>query len=415
MRRFGRPNTDFDANTMNFLIASGFMGLANGSFDAVFNFYLENQGLDKVAIGQIYSISMIGMGIAVVLQGFASRRYGLRPVHRLASWQFALTLFLIPLCHSVTVTSIVLSFVSGGFIGMLSTGAAIFGNRVSIERRVTLFSLFFASYLVCTMLGSVLAAGLNWLLPTPPDQNYVYVLLLSGGLAIVMCGFREASLRIDEPEEVKSVRVQGMKRHDWLPLLMLFASSFFLGGSILLVFRFSNLILTSDYSFSVSTSAVVLGAEKIFALMGALLAPTLKRIANHRALILVITAITTLALATQATLPAITIFLVAYFARIAMNYTLMPILDALTISAFTKEQSILSTTSRQLAFYIGGSAAAIAYGLLLQAGHSSGAITLSGVMATLGGLILIMVREHEPMLADELMRQRSEQVAVKTA
>jgi predicted MFS family arabinose efflux permease len=415
MRPFGSTNTDFDANTRNFLIASGFMGLANGSFDAVFNFYLENQGLDKVAIGQIYSISMIGMGIAVVLQGFASRRYGLRPVHRLASWQFALTLFLIPLCHSVTVTSIVLSFVSGGFIGMLSTGAAIFGNRVGVERRVTLFSLFFASYLVCTMLGSVFAAGLNWLLPTSPEQNYVLVLLLSGGLGLVMCGFREASLRMGEPEEVKSVRIQGMKPHDRLPLLMLFISSFFLGGSILLVFRFSNLILTSDYGLSVSTSAVVLGAEKIFALMGALLAPTFKRMATHRALILVITAITALALATQATLPAIAIFLVVYFVRITMNYTLMPILDAVTISAFTKEQSILSTTSRQLAFYIGGAAAAIAYGLLLQAGQSSVAIALSGVMATLGGLILLMVREHEPTLAAELTRQRSEQAAAKAA
>ncbi len=415
MRPFGQTHADFDANTRNFLVASGFMGLANGSFDAVFNFYLENQGLDKVAIGQIYSISMIGMGIAVLLQGFASRRYGLRPVHRLASWQFALTLFLIPLCHSVLVTSIVLSFVSGGFIGMLSTGAAIFGNRVRADRRVQLFSLFFASYLVCTMLGSVFAAGLNWLLPMSPERSYVLLLLLSGGFALVMCGFRETSLRMGEPEEVKSVHIQGMKRHDWLPLLMLFASSFFLGGSILLVFRFSNIILTSDYGLSVSTSAVVLGAEKIFALTGALLAPSFKRMAAHRTLILLITVVTAFALAIQAALPAIALFLGVYFMRIAMNYTLMPILDAVTISAFTKEQSIISTTSRQLAFYIGGSAAAFAYGLLLQAGQSSTAIALSGVMATLGGLLLLMVREHEPTLAAELLRQRSEQAAAKAA
>src|SRR5690606_26670559 len=117
------------------------------------------KGLSKAEVGTIYSISMVGMSIAVILQGMASRRFGLRLVHRVAALQFALALFVIPFCGTVLTTGLVLSVVSGGFVGMLSTGAAIFGNRVAPDARVRLFSAFFVSYLGCAMVGSLAAAG----------------------------------------------------------------------------------------------------------------------------------------------------------------------------------------------------------------------------------------------------------------
>lgn len=382
------------------------MGLANGSFDAVFNFFLESKGLSKAEIGTIYSISMVGMSIAVILQGMASRRYGLRPVHRVAALQFALALFTIPFCSTVLTTGLVLSVVSGGFVGMLSTGAAIFGNRVDSEARVRLFSAFFASYLGCAMLGSLTAAGFANLSPWPADKTYIAVLVAAGVLALIMCVFREASVgmnlgELPQPRDAMQERV----RPDWFPLSTLFVASFMMGGSILLVFRFSNLIFTDVYQMSVSHAAVVLGVEKLFALAGALAAPGLKTRMPHRLLIAVLTVVAVASLLLQAVLPALSLFLLGYFLRITLNYTTMPILDAVTISAFTKGQSIVSTSTRQLAFYAGGAVAAIAYGALLQAGEAASAVMLAAVMAALGGAFLLLVREHLPASTPSLTEE----------
>lgn len=49
---FGRIK-HFDPIVLHFLIATFLMGLSNGMFDAVYNFYLEARGIDKTAIGYI--------------------------------------------------------------------------------------------------------------------------------------------------------------------------------------------------------------------------------------------------------------------------------------------------------------------------------------------------------------------------
>lgn len=394
-------STHFDHFTVKYLVASGFMGLANGSFDAVFNFFLATKGLSKAEVGTIYSISMVGMSIAVILQGMASRRFGLRLVHRVAALQFALALFVIPFCGTVLTTGLVLSVVSGGFVGMLSTGAAIFGNRVAPDARVRLFSAFFVSYLGCAMVGSLAAAGFANISLWSAQGTYIAVLLAAGVLALIMCFFRETSIGMNPMElPQRHNAVQGSARPDWFPLSTLFAASFMMGGSILLVFRFSNLIFTDVYQMSVGDTAVVLGVEKLFALAGALVAPGLKQRVSHRLLIGTLTVVAVASLLLQAALPTLGLFLLGYFLRITLNYTTMPILDAVSISAFTKGQSIVSTSTRQLAFYAGGAVAAIAYGALLQAGDAASAVALAAVMAALGGALLLLVREHLPVAGD---------------
>lgn len=48
----------FSITARYFLIATFLMGLSNGMFDAVYNFYLEARGIDKTATGFIYAVAM---------------------------------------------------------------------------------------------------------------------------------------------------------------------------------------------------------------------------------------------------------------------------------------------------------------------------------------------------------------------
>ncbi|WP_305843016.1 MFS transporter [Photobacterium leiognathi] len=71
---------DFDKPTKFFLLSTFMMGLSNGLFDSIYNFYLEENGLDKGDIGNIYAFSMLFMSISVIPLIFLNRNFSTKKI-----------------------------------------------------------------------------------------------------------------------------------------------------------------------------------------------------------------------------------------------------------------------------------------------------------------------------------------------
>ncbi len=143
----------FDRPVQLFLLATGVMGFSNGLFDAVYNFYLEANNIDKVGTGQIYAFSMFMMSAAVVPLMLASRKISVKKLLLISSIVYAISFLALPFCTTVNSNSIALGLILSGMIAVLSTGNSLFGAHAG-DNKTKMFSYFFVFYLGAAMLAS---------------------------------------------------------------------------------------------------------------------------------------------------------------------------------------------------------------------------------------------------------------------
>lgn len=138
----------FDRTVDNFLAATFFMGLSNGMFDAVYNFYLEARNITKLETGYIYSIAMTMMAASVIPMVLLSHKFQKRRLLIVASLLYSLPFFVLPVLTSTVLNSLALGLMSSGMIAMLSLGHAIAGASVSYEKKT-----FFVQCIFCHVPG----------------------------------------------------------------------------------------------------------------------------------------------------------------------------------------------------------------------------------------------------------------------
>lgn len=147
---------------------------------------------------------------------------------------------------------------------------------------------------------------------------------------------------------------------------------------------------------NISEISLIMGGDKIVSIIGALFAPLLVKRFSLKPTIIIAGILTAGCLYSQSLHVPVFIFIVLYFLRLLLNYCLMPLLDTLAITGFAKERTLLSTSIRQLSFYLGSALSAILYGDLLDKGHWEQTLMISAMLALTGALFMSLIRvKHE--------------------
>ncbi|MGU3489309.1 MFS transporter [Enterobacter bugandensis] len=386
----------FSSAARNFLIATFLMGLSNGMFDAVYNFYLEARGVDKAATGHIYAIAMAMMAAAVIPLIYISRRVSQKRLLLISAFIYSLPFILLPVLTSVWGSAITLGLILSGMIALLSLGNSLMGSNIAPESRTTLFSCFFVAYLGAAMTGSIIVSAITHYLRGEALGHYQGILVASFLASLLMIYFRIKSIQgISEPEN-DTRRLVGKKEMEWYNFTVLFIAAALLGASITLIFRFVNIVFNLAYSMNISEISLIMGGDKIVSIVGALFAPLLVKRFSLKPTIIIAGILTACCLYSQSLHVPVFIFVVLYFLRLLLNYCLMPLLDTLAITGFAKERTLLSTSIRQLSFYLGSALSAILYGDLLDKGHWEQTLVISAMLALTGALFMSLIRvKHE--------------------
>lgn len=382
----------FGAAAHSFLIATFLMGLSNGMFDAVYNFYLEARGVDKTATGHIYAVAMAIMAAAVIPLIIASRRISQRKLLLVFAFVYALPFVLLPSLTSVSASALTLGLILSGMIAQLSLGNALMGSNIDSANRTSLFSYFFVAYLGAAMTGSVAVSAVTHYSHAEPLTNYQAILFASFACALLMIYFRIRSVRgITEPgfDERKLVEKKDM---EWGNFVILFIAASLLGASITLIFRFINIVFNLAYTMNVSEISLIMGGDKIVSIIGALFAPLLVKKFSLKPTVIVAGLLTAVCLFSQSLHVPAAIFITLYFIRLLLNYCLMPLLDTLAITGFSKERTLLSTSVRQLSFYLGSAVSAVIYGDLLEKAQWENTLIISAGLALAGAIFMSFIR-----------------------
>lgn len=72
----------------------------------------------------------------------------------------------------------------------------------------------------------------------------------------------------------------------------------------------------------------------------------------------------------------------------------MPLLDTLAITGFAKKRMLLSTSIRQLAFYLGSALSAVFYGKLLDEAQWEYTLIISSIFALIGAIFMSFIRRE---------------------
>lgn len=385
---------NFGSAARSFLIATFLMGLSNGMFDAVYNFYLEARGVDKTATGHIYAVAMMMMAVAVIPLIFASRRMSQKKLLLIFAFIYALPFILLPVLTGVWTSAITLGLILSGMIAQLSLGNSLMGSNIDAGSRTTLFSCFFVSYLGAAMAGSVAVSLVTHFSQAEPLRNYQGILAASFFFSLLMIYFRVKSIQgVTEPGS-DDRRLAGAKNMEWGNFIILFIAAALLGASITLIFRFVNIVFNLAYSMNVSEISLIMGGDKIVSIVGALFAPLLVKRFSLKPTVIVAGVLTAACLFAQSLHVPVAIFITLYFIRLLLNYCLMPLLDTLAITGFSKERTLLSTSIRQLSFYLGSALSAVIYGGLLDSGHWEKTLIISAGFALAGAIFMSLIRVH---------------------
>ncbi|UPS63150.1 MFS transporter [Providencia rettgeri] len=381
----------FSPAVRHFLIATFLMGLSNGMFDTVYNFYLEARGVDKTKIGYIYAVAMCMMAGVVIPLIYLSRRMSQKKLLIIFSFIYAVPFILLPIVSSVWVSAITLGLILSGMIALLSLGNSLTGSNTKSESRTILFSCFFVAYLGAAMIGSLIVGFITHYLKSMALISFQLILLTSFISSILMIYFRFKSIvGLPEPENDARKFTWGNKM-EWRNLSKLFLASLFLGASITLIFRFVNVLFNLAYSMSLSEISLIMSIDKIISIVGALFSPLLINKLTLKPTIMIIGILTALCLYLQSLHISVVTFILLYFIRLLLNYCLMPLLDTLAITGFSTERTLLSTSVRQLAFYLGSALSAITYGRLLDAGYWEKALVISSIFAFVGTIFMSLI------------------------
>ncbi|EIR1598262.1 MFS transporter [Vibrio cholerae] len=387
--------SSFDKATKYFLLSTVMMGLSNGLFDAVYNFYLEENGVNKVDTGNIYAFAMFVMSISVIPLIMLNNRFPTKNILIVSSFVYSLPFAALPMTTDVLTSSIILACILSGMIALLSSGNALFGAHVKEDMKTTFFSAFFISYLGAAMIGSFIVAGIVKYSTASDNVNYKIILIMSFLLSLVMIIFRFYSIRGIGDLPKKNKNEITLKSIEWKNFIALFISSFLLGASITLVFRFANIIYSQAYSLDISDISLVLGFDKIVSILGAIFAPIIVKKLQLKKTIFTIGALVFVILYSQSLEITLSIFVLLYFIRLLLNYALMPLLDTLAITGFDSSRTLISTSIRQLSFYLGSAVSAVIYGYLLNDGNWKYSLILSGILAFIGSIFLLMIKEKK--------------------
>ena len=342
---------------------------AHGLAQVLFNLYLVEAGFREAFVGQVVSLTGLGIALTALPAGILSERWGHRRTLMLGAALEAAGMFA---RASVTTPEIIAaaSFVAGAGQAMLAIAAAPFLTEHSTSReRTHLFSSFFAVELLAAVVGSLVGGGLPKLLmhlPAAFGLLEAYRVTLFVGAALALAAAIPIA-RIGPGRGSDAPLTAPVARRGDARLLATIAANFFLvGAGAGLVIPFMNLYFAQRFACSSAQIGTFFSAAQLLTAFAAMAGPLLsRRLGNLRTA----TLLQLLSLPFLVTLGAenrLDWAVAAFCVRATLMQASSPLLIAFVMETLPPDLRSRSTSINNLVWNVGWAASATLSGVLIQ-------------------------------------------------
>ena len=260
------------------------MGMGFSGFMLLFNLYLKALGFPEGRIGNIISITTIGMVIMAIPASIAIRRFPIKRILLIAT-PIATISYLI----QVSTANYHLIITGGLFAGLTAVfsrvaAAPFFMRNSTPTERPYLFSMQFALALVAGIVGSLLAGYLPGIIERNdivPYLAYRYTLFIFSGLVLT------ALVPYFLIKEKPVGKIERMKIHSWRLIFKLFLPGLIVGIGAGLSIPFLNLYFKNVFHTATGHIGILYSGQQLLMITGLLIAPVIaERIGKIRTVVL---------------------------------------------------------------------------------------------------------------------------------
>lgn len=377
-------------------------GAAMGIYGFVLNLYFLSLGLSAVQIGAITSTGIVIMGACALPLGFLARRTGRKDMYAGGVLLIGANLVLYAIC-SLDWLLIPVVFVAVGMTMVEVSEVQVMYQSCEDDReRVTVFSISFATFSLCSALGTFLAGRL------PQFIGYRGTLLAAGIITMAVGVLRWSMLADDR---VPGAR--GKRRRGRMPLRQVLDRRFFSflaviafhGALTNTIGPFSTLILKYRCGWPDSRISTALTLTSVCGFLFALYTPRLQRRLYHAAVYVGTYAVLIAVLAAMAIIGSIYVFAVLFVLRSGLEIMLKNMIDSVTYLTLEDPQKDIYAGARSLTKGSVGALTALVVGLLLDHGEVSLVFWLAvGLMTCAAALFIFFIA---PLFQDKKNGERT--------
>ncbi|MGB3479762.1 MAG: MFS transporter [bacterium] len=262
----------FSRNARLFLMGTFFMGMGFSGFMLLFNLYLKALGFPEGRIGNIISVTTLGMVIMAIPASIAIRRFPIKKILLIAT-PIATLSYLV----QVSTANYHLIITGGLFAGLTAVfsrvaAAPFFMRNSTPTERPYLFSMQFALALVAGIVGSLLAGYLPGFIEKSnvvPYLAYRYTLFIFSGLVLA------ALIPYFMISEKPVGKIERMKIHSWRLILKLFLPGLVVGIGAGLSIPFLNLYFKNVFQTGTNYIGILYSGQQLLMITGLLIAPVI--------------------------------------------------------------------------------------------------------------------------------------------
>ena len=411
-RSFSRP-------ARLYLLSELLAWTGQGIFQVLLNLYLVEGGFNESFVGRVISLNGLGLAIAALPAGVLADRWGRRRSLLLGALLEGSGLMV----RATTMDPFAIyaaSFLAGSGQALLAIAAAPFLTEFSTPReRTHLFSAFFATALVASVVGSILG---GWLpvtfrqLPTGlrPDLLHSYRIALVIGASIALAA-SVPLIRLRGTREEPIVHPQGGSKPEFRRRLATIAvNAFLIGAGAGLVIPFMNLYFATRFGCSSGQIGMFFSIAQIFTAAAALLGPA---VARRYGKLRTATASELLSLPFLITLGAerhLPISVAAFWVRATLMQASAPLIQAFVMEVLPPALRARSSSLNNLVWNAGWATSATLAGVIIQRFGYAVPFYITAVLYASAAMFFYLsfrdVREGETSvkLSEEAKGQRGE-------
>lgn len=344
-------------------------GVAMGMYGFVLNFFLLSLGLQTSQIGLITSAGIVVMGACALPLGFLAGRTGRKNMYAGGVLMIGANIVLYVLCPQALLFVPVVCLAAGMTMVEVSEVQVMYQSCGSDRERVTVFSVSFATFSLCSAVGTFLAGQLPLLL------GYRGTMLAAGCITLAVGALRWRMLANDKAHNKISPQREKLRA----PLRTVLDGRFFSflaviafhGALTNTVGPFANLILKYRCGWQDGGISAVLTLASVCSFLFALYTPRLQRRRLYHTGMYVAAYVALIAVYVIMAMCGSTVVFVALFlVRSGLEILLKNMIDSVTYLTLEERQKDIYAGARSLTKGVVGAITAFLVGVLLERGQT---------------------------------------------
>lgn len=363
-------------------------GTAMGMYGFILNLFFLSLGLTAAQIGVITGAGIVVMGLCALPLGFLARRTGRKNMYAGGVLLIGANLVLYVLCP-LSLLFLPVVFVAVGMTMVeVSEVQVMYQSCADDRERVTVFSVSFATFSLCSALGTFLAGRLPGLI------GYRGSMLLAGVIALLVGLMRWVALHDDRktPEAEQRRQRTPLKAVLDRKFFSFLAVIAFHGALSNTIGPFSTLILKYRCNWPDSRISTVLTVSLVCGFLLALYTPRLQRKIYHAGIYVGGYAALIAVLAALAVSGNVYLFAVLFIVRGGLEIMLKNMIDSVTYLSLDEAQKDIYAGARSLMKGTVGALTALVVGVLLSCGDVGFVFWLAvGLMVCAAALFILCI------------------------